>query len=51
VGEAKVRISKALSDLGDGTQDIRASQSCVLSVVGLALKLDEWTQLYRNSGN
>jgi hypothetical protein len=44
VGEAKYRISKALADLGDGTNDTSASQSCIWSVVGLGMTLEEWTQ-------
>ncbi len=50
VGEAKYRVSKALADLGDGTKDTSASQSCIWSVVGLGMTLEEWTQHYRNSG-
>jgi hypothetical protein len=49
-GEAKYRISKALDDLGNGTKDTSASQSCIWNVIGLGLALEEWTLQYRNSG-
>jgi hypothetical protein len=50
VALAKIRISKALNDLGNGRDGESLSQSCVWNVVGLGATLESWTALIRRSG-
>ncbi|MEO7143347.1 MAG: DUF6456 domain-containing protein [Bryobacteraceae bacterium] len=50
VAVAKVRIAKALKELGNGKDEPSLSQSVVWNVVGLGITLEEWTNLVRASG-
>jgi hypothetical protein len=50
VAIAKMRISKALNELGNGKDSESLSQSCAWNVVGLGLTLEGWTALIRRSG-
>jgi hypothetical protein len=47
---AKIRISKALNELGNGRDGESLSQSCVWNIVGLGLTLEGWTALIRRGG-